>query len=195
MPVTEIENSEILAAMQGMVDRAPEPGTLNVRDVVHQGDSEYPAPIVVNTVSSAGYVYIYDTLTGQRSQTNINMLPAQLKKKRADGTLAFSLRQPIGRDGKPLEPTQGTHKCMLHTADPQRELYDQWGLGTCQKANLRSPTEVKTHMEHRHSKEWKTIEGARLEAERQEDRALQRELAQQQRELLNLSKGKANKAT
>lgn len=164
----EEERQRILAGMMEMPDPRLEPGTLKVRDIIHKGDEEYPAPVVASTLTSAGYVYIYDTKTGERSLTNRNMLPAQLAKRREDGSFVFTQNKPA------RVPKRGTYKCLLHKDDPNRALYDQWGLAVCPKSNLISEHQVKRHMQNRHKVEWQTIEDARIERERQEDRALQR---------------------
>jgi hypothetical protein len=102
-------------------------------------------------MQSAGYVYIYDTRTGDRSICNHNMLAAHLGKKRPDGSLVFTTRKPR------ISPRRGTLKCLLHLDNPNRAHYDALGLATCPKANLTSPYQVQRHMQKRHKMEWATI--------------------------------------
>lgn len=156
-------------------EEAPEPGTWSIRDVIHRGDDEVPAPIVASALQSAGYTYLYDTKTGERSLTNNNMLHAQLSKKREDGSRVFSTVPPTA-NGRIVKPKRGTLKCLLHADDSQREHYDELGLPTCPKANLTSKHQVMLHMRHRHKMEWETIEQERQEAEKAADRAFQRSI-------------------
>lgn len=102
-------------------------------------------------MQSAGYVYIYDTRTGDRSVCNRNMLPAHLGKKRPDGSLVFTTAKRLPT------PRGGTLKCMLHPDNPNRYHYDALGLATCPKANLTSPYQVQRHMQKRHKMEFATI--------------------------------------
>ena len=167
------ESARVIAAMQAMVDVAPEPGTLRPRDVLHTGDldgPDTPVPLIAHRVASAGYVYIYDTRTGERSLTNRNMLEAQRQKKREDGSYVFTLVRPAQL------PERGTLKCPLHTESTERARYDALGFGTCRKSNLVSPLQVRRHMQNRHKTEWATMEEERLTREKEEDRALQRSI-------------------
>ena len=138
--------------------------------VVENPNPEEGVSVKGLSVTSAGYSYIYDTKTGDRSKTNNNMLPMQLKKKHPDGTPRFTTIKP------PFEPKKGTLKCMLHADDPNRKLYDEMGLPSCKKHNLTNPFQVRRHMEKRHKMEWQAIEQMRIEKERQEDREFQRKI-------------------
>jgi len=128
-------------------------------------------------MQSAGYVYIYNTRTAERSICNRNMLVAHLRKKRPDGSLVFTTRKPR------VGPRRGTLKCMLHPDEPNRSHYDGLGLATCRKANLTSRYQVRRHMEKRHKAEWATIkeeitnkEKEEAREERKQDRKLQEAL-------------------
>ena len=163
----ERQNREVLAAMLE-ADTAPEPGTLRPRDILHRGDEELPAPVVAKVLTSAGYKYIYDTKTGERSLTNANMLPAQLRKVREDGTPVFTTKKPA------IEPSRGEYKCLLHPSNKERPHYDELGFAVCHKSNLMSQFQVEQHMRNRHRVEWATIQRERQEKEREEERKLQR---------------------
>ena len=150
----EAETERIIEAMQATID-APGPGTDRVKDVLQRSDEGVPVPIVVSHVSDSGYKVIYDTQTGLDSLTSVNMLPAQLRKRRTDGSLVFTTRKPA------IEPPRGTHKCMLHPDDPNRAEYTALGLPVCPKANLTSTFMVEQHMRHKHHTEWETLEKMR----------------------------------
>jgi hypothetical protein len=121
-------------------------------------------------MQSAGYVYIYDTRTGERSVCNRNMLPAHLGKRRADGSIVFTTRKPQ------ISPKRGTLKCILHPSNPNRGHYDELGLPTCPKATLASPYQVSRHMQKRHKMEWATIEAERVAKEKEEEREFRQNL-------------------
>lgn len=152
MTELEKEKNEIIAAMQIMAEASPEPGEVRVGEVIPTGEGDLDLPMIVSSITGAGIIYIYDTLTGDRSRTNKNMLPTQMSKRREDGSKVFTTTKPD------FEPKRGKMKCMLHPDDPKREIYDSWGLGICTKDNLPSPMQRKMHMEHRHGQAWKTIE-------------------------------------
>lgn len=177
------ERDEILAALQATADPKLEPGTFRRNAVLHRGDDELPVQMVTKELISAGYCYMYDTKTGERSLTNLNMLPAQLRKKHeSDGTPMFTTKEPV------VKPVRGKFKCLLHADDPNRELYASWGFAACPKANLKSPHEVERHMQNRHRVEWATIRQEREKIERMEDKRRQEEI------LLRLADGKATRA-
>ncbi len=164
------ENQPLIEEMLRTAEVAEEPGDIVKNPVIHKGDDEIPSPMV-GKVTSAGYVFIYDTRTGERSKANRNMLPNLLTKaKRPDGSLIFTTIKP------PFEPPVGTNKCILHKEAPDRKLYDEMGLPVCPASHLSSPYQVKRHMQKRHPAEWAAIEHERETLDKAEDRALRRKM-------------------
>lgn len=146
------------------------PSELKENPVIHRGDEELDAPMTVKELTSAGYVYVWDSRTYERAPVLYYMLPSILRRRRPDGSFIWTTNDP-----KKL-PHRGTMKCLLHKDSPDRKLYDAMGLRTCKKSNIINAFEVKQHMMMKHPKEWKAIEDLRKEKERQEDRAAQRAL-------------------
>lgn len=172
---TKTENDGLIEEMLSNTASAPEPGEDN--RIVHKGDEIAPVPIVADRVKSAGWVKIWDTRTGEVSITNRNMLMAQLKKKREDGSRVFTTQDPH------IKVKRGNLKCMLHADDPNRAYYDSLGLPVCPKSNLTSPYQVLRHMQKRHKTEWETLEQERKTREHDEQQEYQRsivEIAQNQ---------------
>jgi hypothetical protein len=151
-------------------ESAPEPGSFNRRQVIHSPSDTFPIDVQVASLESAGYVYVYDTETGERSVINRNMLETQLSKLRPDGTRFFTTVKPA------FEPKRGTLKCLLHPDDPDRGQYDSWGFPTCTKSNLISEFQVNRHVQIRHRMEWQTIYEERERQEKEEERNFQRQL-------------------
>lgn len=149
------------------LDRVREPSESRV---VHEGDEKLPAPMVVSSVKSPGYVYIYDTITGEASLCKPYALKKALEKKRDDGSYVFTTRKPN------VAPKRGTLTCLLHKDDPNRQHYTELGLPVCKKCNLTSPYQVKEHMRHKHPQEFKAIEAEREDLKKQEERDFQRGL-------------------
>ena len=166
---TVVSDDASLEEMIADAKTATEPGEAVAGQVVHKGDEEAPAPIVVHSVESAGHVTLYNTKTGIPSRINRNMLPSKLALKNADGTSVWSTRQTV-------VPPKGTYLCLLHKDHPNRAHYDALGLAVCSKGDIPSPYEVTRHMRGRHRQEWETLEHERLEKEKQEDRQFQRDL-------------------
>ncbi len=146
------------------------PSELKTNPVIHKGDDELDAPMTVKELSSAGYVYVWDSRTFERAPVLYYMLPSILRRRREDGSFIWTTNDP-----KQL-PKRGTMKCLLHKDSPDRKAYDEMGLRTCRKHNIINAFEVKQHMQKKHPKEWQAIEDGRKERERQEDRAFQRTL-------------------
>ncbi len=144
------------------------PSELTKEPVIHRGDDDLPAPMVVNKITSAGYVYVWDTRTYEQIPILYYMLPSKMRQRREDGSYRFTTLDP----GK--LPKRGTYKCLLYKDDPNRKHYDDLGFRVCPKDNLASRYQVGRHMKLKHPAEWAAIEDERKERERQEDRELQR---------------------
>ena len=72
---------------------AAEPGDMATGQVISRRDD---MTMTTSQLQSAGWVYVYDTVTADRSVVNRNMLPQQLQKQRPDGSYVFSTRKPEG---------------------------------------------------------------------------------------------------
>jgi len=151
-------------------EAAPEPGNFDRRQVIHSASDAFPVDVQVASLESAGYVYVYDNETGERSVVNRNMLETQLSKLRPDGTRFFTTVKPA------FEPQRGTLKCLLHKDDPERWQYDEWGFAVCNKSNLISEFQVNRHVQIRHRMEWQTIYEEREKKDKEEERNFQRQL-------------------
>ena len=151
-------------------ESAPEPGSFNRRQVIHSPSDAFPIDVQVSSLESAGYAYVYDNITGDRSVINRNMLEQQLSKLRPDGTRYFTTVKPN------VEPKRGELKCLLHEDDPERWQYDEWGFAVCNKSNLVSEFQVNRHVQIRHRMEWQTIYEERQVKEKEEERDFQRQL-------------------
>ena len=160
---------QYIEELMQQVEEAEEPGELKEGQVVYHGNDEMPLTPRVHSVESAGYVYIYNTKTGDRSMTNRNMLQDQLKKTfPEDGARVFTTIKPA------FEPPRGTYKCLLHVDGPNRAHYDAIGLATCTKDDLASEYQVQRHMSTRHQMEWANISDEQDRAEKDEERVFQR---------------------
>lgn len=164
-----MENNEhLIEELLSKAQKAKEPGTMD--NVIFEGSEDQPAPMILSELKSAGYVYVWDNRTGERSVVNRNMLQKQLEKKRSDGSRVFTTIKPK------IEPKRGTLKCWLHEDDPNREHYNELGLPVCRKSNLTSPFMVKRHMQKRHKDEYAAIEEERKERERLDELQFRRSL-------------------
>ncbi len=173
LPAEVLANDELMEAFLKEIDPSLEPGSLKPRTIIHQGDAEQPMPQAVTSVTSAGYIEMWDTRTGEKSKTNRNMLPVQLRKKRSDGSLMFTIRDPH------ITPKRGTCKCLLHPDRPERAMFDTMGFVVCTKSDIPSEREVEDgHMAKKHQSEWKTIQRMREEARRDREWTLQQAILQ-----------------
>lgn len=146
------ENEQMISEMLTRAEKAEEPA---VEKVVSKGDESQPAPMTFSSLKSAGYSYIYDSKTGDRSMTNNNMLTSQLKKTRPDGTRVFTTINPN------ITPRTGFLQCLLHPENPEREHFNDMGLPVCKKSNLINEYQRTRHMQKKHKDEWAAIESER----------------------------------
>ena len=141
----------------------------------HTPTANDPYAMIIEEASSAGKSVVYDIRNGEASIVNNNMLATQLAKTDPDtGKRVFTTR----RSDAP-EVVSGEYLCLLHEEHPDREFHKRLGLGTCDKSNLRTLLDVRTHAQHRHQQEWSAIyENRDQEREDQERRIRELTLSQ-----------------
>ena len=171
---TATERENLIAEMLRDAKRVELPSELTKEPVISRGEETAGAPTIVREISSAGYVYVWDTRTYDKVPVLYYRLPQVLRQRRPDGSYQFTTRDP-GR-----LPIRGAVKCLLHKDDKNRAHYTELGFRVCPKENLPNLYQLRRHMMLRHSQEWAAIELERQEKERAEDRALQRLLLAQQ---------------
>jgi len=143
-------------------EAAVEPGDLAAGQIINRSED---ITMTTSELQSAGWVYVYDTLTADRSVVNRNMLPQQLEKRRPDGSYVFSTRKPEG-----IEIIVGDLNCFLHGDDPNRETYDRMGLVTCVKTGFLNELDRANHMRYRHPRAYATLENERVREDREAER-------------------------
>lgn len=151
---------------------ALEPGDLKEGDFVRAPAAETEkAPekpgMIVSGVVSAGYSILYDTISREPSTVNNNMVAAQLRVRRPDGSPVFTRMQPVAG------PWRGTIICFLHKEHPDRAKHDAMGFPVCRKQTLPNLFQAENHARNRHRDEWRAVEAEREAIERREDRAAQ----------------------
>ena len=72
-------------------EEAAEPGGTKAGTVISQSQD---MTMTAAELQSAGYVYVYDTITAKSSIVNRNMLSQILQKMRPVGSYVFSTRKP-----------------------------------------------------------------------------------------------------
>ena len=70
------------------------PSELKTNPVIHKGDGELDAPMTVKELSSAGYVYVWDSRTFERAPVLYYMLPSILRRRREDGSFIWTTNDP-----------------------------------------------------------------------------------------------------
>jgi hypothetical protein len=165
---TEMNNEAMIQEMLRNSEKVELPSDLTDNPVIHRGDETLEAPMVVNKISSAGYVYVWDTRTYEKAPVLYYMLPAKMRQRRPDGSFRFTTVDP----GK--KPWRGNIKCRLHKEDPDRKHFDDLGFRYCNKENLVNPHALSQHMRLKHPQEWAQIEEERKDRIEKEDRELQR---------------------
>ncbi len=160
-------NEALIQQMLRDAQKADEPGDLKTNPIIHKGDAELQAPMTVKEVSSAGYVWVWDTRTYEKIPILHYMLPSKLRQRRNDGSFIFTTVDP----GK--LPKRGSIKCLLHADGENREHYNQLGFRVCPKDNIINQYQLEQHMKKKHPQEWQAIEQERIKKEKDEDRALQ----------------------
>ena len=170
----DTRNEAMIQEMLRDAKKVEIPSELMDNRVIHKGDGTLESPMVVRHISSAGYVYVWDSRTFEKIPILYYMLAKKMRLRRKDGSYRFTTVDP-----KQL-PKRGAVLCMLHKDAENREHYNGLGFRVCPKENITNLYQLKQHMLKKHPQEWAAIEEERKESERQEDRALNRLLLQSQ---------------
>ncbi len=172
--LTAKENEALIQEMLRDAKKVELPSELTKNPVIHKGDDTLAAPMTVKEISSAGYVYIWETDTFEKVPVLYYMLAQKLRQRRPDGSFRFTTVDP----GK--QPKRGTILCMLHPDGKDRKHYEELGFRTCPKSNITNQYQLQQHMAKRHKEEWAAIKAEKEAKEKEEDRMLQRLLLKQQ---------------
>ena len=164
-----VNSVEELIAEEGMRD-----AMAAVEPVIQKGTIiEEGTPMMMGETVSAGMVLLYDTRTGVASRFHKNNLKNGLNRRREDGSIMYTAKDPHITDTSPK------HLCWLHPNHPNRPHYNTLGLGYCNalspersKSNLRSVQHVRVHMMKKHKNEWEAIEADRRNSNEAEERQL-----------------------
>ena len=178
------QNNVALEEMLRDAEDAAEPGDMVSGQIISQNGE---MTMTTSQLQSAGWVYVYDTRTADRSVVNRNMLPQQLQKLRPDGSYVFSTRKPEG-----IEPIVGDLNCPLHADDPNREKHDRMGLVTCTKTGFMNEFNRDRHLRSRHPRAYSTLENERVREEREAER-LERMALTESIKAMNDSNRRGNK--
>ena len=87
-------NEPAIEEMMRDAEEAIEPGELKPGVAIGQSDG---MTMTTSELQSAGYVYVYNTKTGDRSVVNRNMLQGQLEKRHEDGSFVSVVYLPLGQ--------------------------------------------------------------------------------------------------
>ena len=166
-------------------EEAAEPGGTKAGTVISQSQD---MTMTTSELQSAGYVYVYDTVTGKSSIVNRNMLSQILQKIRPDGSYVFSTKKPEN-----IEIVQGTLKCYMHPDDPDRAKHTKMGLIVCKKSDFLTELDRLTHLKNRHPRAYATLELERTRSEREEDRLERMALTDSLREMSKANTPKESK--
>ena len=168
------EREALIQEMLRDAEKTEPPSELKENPVIHRGDETQPAPMTVREMTSAGYVWIWDTRTFERSRCLSYMVPQKMRQRRKDGSYVYTTNDP-----KRL-PKRGKLKCLLHPDSPNRKQYDDMGFRVCMKDGIMNRHQQEMHMLKKHPQEWAAIKEERERIEREEDRELRRALIKQQ---------------
>jgi hypothetical protein len=171
LQTTDQEQEALIQEMMRGVETHELPGDLSRNPVIHRGDAEQPAPMVVNTISSAGYVYMWDTRTFAKIPVLRYLLEKKLRQRREDGSFRFTTIDPR----RPM--VQGSIKCILHPDNENRKHFNELGFRSCPKNNITNQYQLERHMALKHKQEWAAITAEKTLRERDEDRKIQQDLA------------------
>lgn len=169
-------NEAKITEMERTLRTAPEPGSVSY-DAMGEEIS-----MAKSSVTSAGYVTMWNTDTREPSIFNMNSVRAKLGE-------VFSNDYPENPSmrGKPCwtseapstPPWRGIATCPLHDSRPERPAYDAMGYPKCSRIELPNEMDAQEHLRLKHPRTWTLMQTQRGEVERiaqEEDRVLNRKI-------------------
>ena len=145
------------------------PEAHKVGGVIHRPTADAPLPVGLSEHTGL-YVNLWNTRTHEKISVLKWYATAALKKTHNDPAFPEWVGRRLFSTKSTGERVLGQHKCMLHRDHPVRIKYGTDGMPVCPAEHLASEHEVRSHMQHRHKKEWEALERARADFERLEDR-------------------------
>ena len=132
--------------------------------------------------NTGGFVTIYHTENGMPVEILEYMKRQTLKMRREDGKRRFSTAPTMEYKG-------GSLLCPLNTNHPNYQNFRTLGVDTsCPKATLRTPTDVRRHMQSRHKDENAVLQDYNEEMREQRREAqLQRQIDLQEQQIAMLT--------
>lgn len=143
-------------------EAAPEPF---VEGMVVQPTQDKPFGSNISEVTGPGWVFLYNTMTGEQIRVNRWNLRDALKKTHDDPMHPEYMGRPLFATKRTKKRVLGANRCLLHPKDPDAALYQSWGLPVCLSEHLASPFQVTQHMNHKHKNEWAAIQEYRSKRE------------------------------
>lgn len=173
------------AAWESLLEEQAEsaPGTyLQEGEVLSRGGSaEEPVPMRVSSLRYKGYVQVWDTQTGAESLQPWWLLWQTMRKRREDGSLVFTRVNPN------ISPDYGDDLfCPLNPNAPAEQRFVGRGFRPCRKRHIPHWDALQSHIQKSHKRAWAAMERERQDRERREDRDLQRQAIESQREFMRV---------
>lgn len=168
-------NNAQLIEMERMLRSAPEPGGMSIGPLGEGSE----VSITKTTVTSAGYVTLWNTDTHESAVMNMNSVRGKLSElfpadhPRRAMLPAWTVHEPKEK------PWCGHVTCPLHVDRPERAAYDLQGYPTCTMNVLPNEMEAKEHLKKKHPQTYRQINAAKDELERlaaTEDRIINRRI-------------------
>lgn len=168
---------------------APEPGGFENVSMGTEG-----VEVRKTTVTSAGYVTMWNTDTYESAVMNMNSVRTKLRETfpadhpRKPNQPAWTASDPslmLGPAGEVIgvdeskKPWRGTATCPLHASRPERAAYNLQGYPECDRIELPNEAEAQRHLLKKHPDTYRQINEVRIEADRksaEEDRIINRRI-------------------
>lgn len=163
--------------IQEQADAVHPTGYMKSGDILNGGDSDTPGQMRISDMRFKGYTEIFDTKTGVKSLQPWWLLWQTMRMKHTDGTQMYQRTDPhIPRDdGADLF-------CPLNPSAPEEQRFMGRGFATCTKKHIPHEDALARHIQFKHPRAHRAMDSILAEKRRLEDRALQIEAIQAQRE-------------
>ena len=91
--VEQLSDADILSLLDDKVATNVQP---QMTEIIHRGDSFYPAPAVLQAMKESGWIFMYNVATRERSLVGRNSIPGKLKERDEHGKPVWTLSKPEG---------------------------------------------------------------------------------------------------
>ena len=163
------------------------PSAMKEGEVLSSSSDEFPTK--VSSLRHKGYVPYWDTRTGGYNECPQYMRWQIGEIKRPDGSTMYTFVDPK------IPPDHGLDLyCPLNSNSPEHDKVKNMGFNECPRKHVPNHNALDLHVQKSHKRAFAALAQLRTESIREEDRALQRETLESNKQLIQTLAGQVQQS-